>query len=204
MRLQLSSRTDSKKSRRRVILLLAIGLLATPAPLFGEIEHVATVRPTTGFLTVTINATGADPRILFGNLADGLTARLEFAIRVLEARGGPLAFFGNRLIDEYRVIYTMRYDPFRERFTVTTQDGGFFTFRDEGTARAFFFSLPGYRVPWSSFDTPRTQGGDDFVVETRVTYDPIVFAPGLSILSVFLPSSRHQSSWISTPVEVDS
>jgi hypothetical protein len=199
MRLQRSSKTDFRKSRRRILLiLLGVASVAIPAGLTAQVSHTAVVGSDADYLTVGIDVAGADPEILFDNLGDGLSARLEFAIRVLESREGVFVIFGSRMINEFRVVYDLRYDPFRERFTVSTQDGAFFTFRDRATVWSFFFTLPGYRVPWTALDRSGASSGVDLVVETRVVYDPVVFVPGLSILSVLPASPRQQTAWLTT------
>ncbi|MFW6312953.1 MAG: hypothetical protein ACOC2N_03630 [Spirochaetota bacterium] len=89
--------------------------------------------------------------------------------------------------------YELIWDPFRERFTISTHDGAFYTFRDESAAWSFFFTLSGYRIPWAAFSGSEESGR--VRIETRTVYEPIVFVPGLGILSIFLPHSRYQSSW---------
>ncbi|MFW5684546.1 MAG: hypothetical protein ACOC1I_06820 [Spirochaetota bacterium] len=196
------SRIGFRKSRRSApAALIFVSVFLLPASLHATIEHDTTVSGGLGYLKVTITARGADPEPLFSNLADGLTARVEYVIRALESRDGALGLVGSRLLREFRVIYTVGWDPFRDRYRLTTQDGGAYTFRDEATLWSFLFTLPDYRIPWSAFGERSTEDAT-FSVDTRVEYEPIVFAPGLSILSVFLRDSRHVSPWLESNVEV--
>lgn len=195
MRLQLFSRTASRKSPRRLLVLVVIGVLFGPVRAVAQFDHTMTVTTATDYLAVSIDVSGADAAVLFANINDGLTSRLEYIIRVLEARDGLLSVFGSRMLRQFRVIYEARYDPFRRRYTVTTQDGGFFTFRDRDRLLDFFFSLPDYRVPWTAVGLDAAPEQRELVVEARVVYDPLVFAPGLTILSAVVPDSRRQSPW---------
>ncbi|MFW5718326.1 MAG: hypothetical protein ACOC0E_12875 [Spirochaetota bacterium] len=194
MRLQLSSRTASRKSPSRHLLPVAIALLVS-LPAVAQVDHSLAIGTTADHLAVSIDVSGADASVLLANINDGLTSRVEYIIRVLEARDGLLAVLGSRMLREFRVIYETRYDPFRRRYTVTTQDGGFYTFHDSDRLLDFFFSLPGYRVPWTALEPGRVRDERDLLVETRVVYDPIVFAPGLSVLSVLMSDARRQSPW---------
>lgn len=194
MRLQLSSRTASRKSPRRRLLLVVIALFVS-VPAIAQVDHSVAVGTTADYLAVSIDVSGADASVLLANINDGLTARVEYIIRLLEARDGLFAVLGSRILREFRVIYETRYDPFRRRYTVTTQDGGFYTFDDSDRLLDFFFTLPGYRVPWTALELDRVRDQRDLVVEARVVYDPIVFVPGLSVLSVLMSDARRQSPW---------
>jgi hypothetical protein len=176
--------------------------LAAPAALYGTIEHEATTDRSDDYLEVTIAVRGAEPERLFANLADGLTSRIEYHIRILQTRDTLLNLLGSRLIHEFRVIYNVVWDPFRGRYRLTTQDGGEFTFRDEATLWSFLFTLPDYRIPWTAFETDAGERRGRFVVETRAVYEPIVFASGLGILAVLLADSRQESAWRRAQLEV--
>lgn len=198
MRLQRCSTTDSRKSRPDVsrLVVLATLLAVTPA-LAAQIAHDASVATTDELLEVTVRVAGADPESLFANLNEGLSARLEYAIRILEPRPRALVMLGPRLDREFRVIYDLHFDPFRDRYVVQTQDGGRYLFPDEATLWEFFFELPGYRIPHSAL-----HASGHLYIDTRVTFEPIVFVPGLSILSVFMPRSRQLSAWERDVVEI--
>lgn len=197
------SKIVSRKSRRRFAgLLLVLSSLWLPVSISAQISHTVTTNPHPDYLEVSLNVNGAEPDRLFSNLSDGLTARVEYTIRVLEPRSAPMSIFGPRLLREFRVIYNVRRDPFRRRYTLTTHDGGLYTFRDEAALWSFLFVLPGYRIPWEAIEAESASHSGRFVIETRTTYDPIVFAPGLSILWVFLSQARHESGWTQREIEV--
>ncbi|MFW5684784.1 MAG: hypothetical protein ACOC1I_08020 [Spirochaetota bacterium] len=199
---QHSSRIVSRKSPRNsvgILLLILASTLVAPATLSGEIAHDTTVRTRPDHLSISISVSGAEPQELLTNLHDGLTARLEYAIRFLERRMAPVSLLGPRFVREFRVIYEIRWDPFRRRYTAVSQDGAGYTFRDEAGLWSFIFWLSDFRIPWEAL---ATDGADELDVETRVLYDPIVFVPGLSILSVFLATSREQSPWSAQAIEV--
>ncbi len=189
MRSHRSSRIDSRKSPRSVLLVLIL----VPALAWAEIDHSTELQLHEDYLEVHITVDGAEPAPLFANLEDGLSASIEYTIRVVEPVRRPWQVLGARVLHEYLVKYELIWDPFRERFAISTQDGAFYTFSDEAAVWAFFFTLADYRIPWAAFagsDEP-----DRIRIETRTVYEPIVFVSGLSILSYFLPHSRYQSSW---------
>ena len=200
MRSHRSSRTGFRKNLHSLVVLLILVPVLAPA----EIVHTTQLDSLPSYLEVRMSVRGVEPDELFANLADGLSARMEYSIRVLQARDQPMRLLGSRTLREFRLSYELGWDPFRRRYTISTQDGGLYTFRDEAAVRSFFFTVPGYRIPWSAIasDNPET-GMRRFVIETRATYEPIVFVPGLTILSIFLPWTRQQSAWISMAIEVD-
>lgn len=192
------SRTGSRKIRRSH-LILALSLLV-PTLLHAQIAHETTTVGHPDHLEVSIVVRGADPQLLYANLGDGMTARVEFTIRITEPRRSPANLFGSRLLREDRVVYNLRWNPFRERYAITTNSGDTY---DVGGASALdnvFFSLSGYRIPWHAV-TPEDAPVDRYQVETRVVYEPIVFVPGLTILSVFMRHARQTTPWIRTVVE---
>ena len=193
------SRTGFRKSPRSCLLLSLILLVCGTA--FGKIEHRAEITAHPEYMEISVFVNGADPQVLFQNLDEGMTARLEYEVRVSQPRSLPLRILGSRVLQQYRVVYDLRWDPFRRRFTITTQDGGAFTFTHTTALWQFFFELPGFRVPWRNLGLEHHASNGRYLVETRVTYEPIVFVPGLSILSLLLPRARQSSTWWSDAVE---
>ena len=197
MRSPRCSRTVFRKNLRNLVLLVLLVLLALVAPVgvSAQIEHETRMTASRDYFEVSVSVNGADPDLLFSNLSEGLTARLEYAVRVSHPRNPPLSLFGSRLLSEYRVIYYARWDPFRDRYTITTQDGGLFTFRDEDALWRFLFTLPHYRIPWHGIAASDAAAPPRYQVDTQVVYEPVVFVPGLSVLSVLLPHARQSSPW---------
>lgn len=225
MRSPRSSRTGSRKSRpdrvalrsHRVRLLIATLVLSCAAPAAAQLRHEATVVTDDDFIAISVRASGVEPETLFSNLEQGLSARVDFEIRALERRDGAMTLLGPRLIREFTVIHEVQWDPFRRRYVITTQDGARYPFRDEASLLTFLVELPDFRIPWSALEyaagdgviaraerepVPRRPGS--LMIETRVVYRPIVFVPGLSILTVFLPDSRMTTPWQLVPIEEES
>ena len=192
------SRTGSRKIRRSH-LIFALSLLV-PTLLHARIEHETTTVGHQDYLEVSIVVHGADSDVLYANLGDGMTARVEFTIRVTQPNRSPASFFGSRLLREDRVIYDLRWNPFRERYAITTNSGDTYDVGGAPALDSVFFTLSGYRIPWQSV-LPDDAPVDGYQVETRVVYEPIVFVPGLTILSVFTRHARQTTPWIRTVVE---
>jgi len=196
MLLHRSSRIDSRKSPRSILLVLIL----VPALAWAEIDHSTELEVNEDYLAVRITVEGAEPEPLFANLEEGLSASIEYLIRVVEPVRRPWHALGSRVLHEFLVTYDLIWDPFRERFTISTHDGAFYTFRDEASVWQFFFTLSDYRIPWAAFGESGEPGR--IRIETRAMYEPIVFVSGLSILSIFLPRARYESSWQTLEREV--
>jgi hypothetical protein len=150
----------------------------------ARISHTTTTSSEPGYLSVTIDASGIDPVSFLENIDSGYRSRIEYAIRLAPERRQLIR---QTALPRFEVSYEAWFDPFRERYVIESNDGTTYTFRDASDLWSFFFRLPSFRIPWSVADAD--------VVETRVVYRPIVFAPGLRILAVILPEARQSSPW---------
>jgi hypothetical protein len=167
-------------------------------PLFGQLLHTAVCHAEQNYLEVTLLADGADTEALQENLDGGMTARVEFAIRISRPRHGVWTVFGDRGLREYVTGSEIHWDVFTERYVIEADDGGRFSFRDMGEATQFLFSLRQYRIPWTGMVDRRGTIADEFVVDTQVRYSPIVYVPALAILSFFNSGERLISPWLRT------
>jgi hypothetical protein len=197
---QVCSRIGFRRSPHSCLAVALLLLVCGVA--YGRIEHKAVVTSHPDYLEVNVFVSGADPELLFRNLDEGMTARLEYEVRISEPRSSPMRVLGPRMLRELRIVYDLRWDPYRRRFTISTNDGGTYTFSDRTALWQFFFELPGFRVPWKSLDLDNPSSSGRWLVETRVIYEPIVFVPGLGILSLLLPYARQSSTWWTDSVEV--
>jgi hypothetical protein len=152
--------------------MVHICILLAPLSL-PAIEHTTTVEPHEDFLEITIAAVGADLAHLFDNLGSGMSARL----------------FGDKFIRQFQPSYDVRWDPYDGRYRVVSRDGTKFRFDDEAALWQFLFNLPEYRIPWSAL--PQAE----IIVETQVTYTPIVFVSALAVLSLLRLDGTESSEW---------
>lgn len=181
-------RTGSRKSPARTLIAALLFLPATTAG--AQLHHQAAVVPTESHLDISITATGADIDSLFDTLREGMRARIEYRIRVTAPRARPFRWLGDRLVEELRPTFDVRWDPYLSRYEVEDGSGELRAYEDEAALYAEFFSLSHYRVPWEA-----VAGESLVIVETSARYTPIVFVPGLSILSIFTQNRSANSPW---------
>lgn len=168
--------------------MVCLFLLALPFSLLA-VEHTTTIESHDDFLEVSITVVGADLSRFFDNLMDGMRARVEFDIRVSEPRNRLGRLFGDKFVRQFQPSYEAKWDPYDSRYIVTSHDGGRYRFSDEAALWQFFFTLPEYRIPWSAL--PQTE----IVIETYVTYTPIVFVSPFAILSLLRSDDTESSEW---------
>lgn len=188
MRWRRFSRTDSRKNPARAIS--AFVLLLTASALPAQLQHETTIGADAESLGVTVTVAGADLDTLFTTLEEGMRARVEFRVRISVPRGRPLRILGDQLLREFRPGIEARYDPFLSAYVLVSDDGTTAVYHDEVAFYADLFTLRNYRIPWSAI-----RGNGRIIVETSVEYTPIVFVPGLSILSLFTANRSETSAW---------
>ena len=193
---RLCSRIAFRRNLRRHLLLLVIA--GVSQPLFGQLLHAAICHAEQSYLEVTLLADGADMGTLKQNLDGGMTARVEFAIRISRPRHGIWTVFGDRGLREYVTGSEIHWDVFTERYVIESDDGGRFSFREVSEATQFLFSLRQYRIPWTGMADRRGTIAEELVVDTQVRYSPIVYVPALAILSFFSSEERLVSPWVRT------
>lgn len=182
---------SSPGSRKSPVRTLATLLLVLCAPnVAAQIQHEVKIEETTDHLSISMTAAGADVEELFATLQEGLRVRVQYRIRVTQPRERPFQVLGDRLVQEFRSGREAYWDPFLMAYVVTDDEGWQELFRDEATMYSEFFVLRDYRIPWT--DIPSDRG---LAVEASAEYTPIVFVPGLSILSLFTATSSEASHW---------
>lgn len=188
MRWQRCLRTDSRKSLAKVVSCALLLLTAFRLP--AQLQHATVIRPAPEYLSIGIDVAGADVDSLFETLQGGMRARVEYRIRISYPRERPFRVLGNRLLREFRPSVEASWDPFLEAYLMVADDDSTTVYRDEAAFYTDLFTLTDYRIPWSVIY--RDPG---LVVETSAEYTPIVFVPGLSILSLFTANRSDSSPW---------
>lgn len=182
------SKTDSRKSPVKGIGGVFLLLAATTLP--AQIQHQAVVQLTSDYLTISMTVAGADIESLFETLHEGMRVRVEYRIRISYPRNRPFRILGDRLLREFRPSVEARWDPFLAAYVTVDNEGTTSAYDDEAAFYSDLFALSDYRIPWSAI--LREPG---LVVETSAEYTPIVFVPGLSILSLFTANGSDSSPW---------
>lgn len=134
-----------------------------------------------------------DPRrreVLKG-LAEGLTAEIQFQLRLYRRQPGLLGFFGDRMVVERRIIRTARYDSFEGRYRIGGQrvQIGYYDSAEE--ALQAFCSLSGFILA----DLAALESGR-YYVAARVRLTPVKMVAPLNIITLFLPSQTFSSPWL--------
>jgi hypothetical protein len=188
MQLPRCSRTDFRKSLAKVLCGVVLLVVATTLP--AQLQHETDVEPTPEFLSVRMTVAGADVESLFETLRDGMRVRVEYRVRLSYPRNRPFRLLGDRLVREFRPSIEARWDPFLEAYVMVADDETTSVYEDEAAFYSDLFTLADYRIPWTAVH--REPG---LVVETSAEYTPIVFVPGLSILSLFTANRSESSPW---------
>jgi len=163
-------------------------LLAPRVP--AQFSHSTTLTPTPGYLSLHIVSSGAEVDDLFETLHEGMRVRLEYRIRVSVRREGPFRFLGDRLLREFDPAVEAQWDPFRGQYLILPDDGEIHGYSDEAEFYAALFELNDYRIPW---DVLRQDVA--LVIETTTEFTPVVFVPGLTILTLFSSNRSESSGW---------
>lgn len=190
MRLQRCSKTDFRKSRRRILAGLLV-LVSSVLP--AELANDGTVEVSEAGLSVSMTVSGADRREFFRNLDDGLTARLQFRVRVSEPRPAPLALLGHRFLAEFALEHDASWDPFRRAYVLSGPGEREALFDEPESLWRHFLMIDSHTIAASELPDGSLQGSP--IVEIRVSYRPIVFVPALGMLSVFLSEDREATGW---------
>ncbi len=182
------SRTGSRKSPANGISGVLLLLAASTLP--AQLQHQTVIQTTSDYLTIEMTVAGADVEALFETLHGGMRVRVEYRLRISYPRDRPFRMLGDRLLREFRPSVEARWDPFLAAYVMVTSDGTKFAYAEEAAFYSDLFSLSDYRIPWTA--VLRAPG---LVVETSAEYTPIVFVPGLSILSLFTANRSESSPW---------
>lgn len=182
------SRIDSRRSRGRALCVASLLLLAPGV--CAQFDHATAILPAPTYLSVAIASSGADVEALFTTLHDGLRVQVEYRIRVAIPRDYPFRFLGDRVLREFNAPVEAHWDPFRSEYRIIHSTGLVTSHSDEAEFYTALFELDDFRIPWASIRRDVA-----LVVETSVEYTPVVFVPGLSILSFLSSNRRETSNW---------
>ena len=178
------SRIDFRKSRRSISFFLMI--VAAVQPIVAQVTHEEQVLLIGPSAEISIEVEGYDRGAFFANLYEGMTARIEYQIRVSVPREEPFHLLGPRLLHEVSLSRSVYFDRFSELFQLSGTGRVVRPVESEEELLARFFSLVSYAIEIERLRASGFPETDTYVVETQVIYNPILFVPALRILSVFL------------------
>jgi hypothetical protein len=190
-------RTDFRKSRLSAALVFLLAI----APLFADVSQNSATQYLSDTLLVNVRVSGISTDEFLTNLYDGLTAEIEYHIRVSAAREAPFSILGDRLLLDVTPSASVFYDRFTRQFILSTPFGTVAEVTSEEELLDSFFALVDYRIP---VDRLKDSGPlpEELTVQTQVAYRPILFVPTLRILSLFLRDDRRSSPWVRDDVRI--
>ena len=124
-------------------------------------------------------------------LEEGLTAEIQFQLRLYRRQPGLLRFLGDRLIVERRIAQTARYDSFEGRYRIRRQDRELAAYSEPGEALEAFCSLSDFPLADLSKEEP-----GEYYVAVRARLTPVKMVAPLSLITLFLPRLAFSSPWL--------
>jgi len=161
-------------------------IVAAVQPIVAQFTHEEQVLLIGPSAEISIEVEGYDRGAFFANLYEGMTARIEYQIRVSVPREEPFHLLGPRLLHEVSLSRSVYFDRFSELFQLSGTGPVVRPVESEEELLARFFSLVSYAIEIERLRASGFPETDTYVVETQVIYNPILFVPALRILSVFL------------------
>ena len=142
---------------------------------------------------VSVSLDYRDPRRqeVLTALAEGLTAEIQFQLRLYRRQPGFLRFLGDRLVVERRISQTARYDSFEGRYRIRRQDRELAAYSEPGEALEAFCSLSDFPLA----DLSREEPGE-YYVAGRARLTPVKMVAPLSLITLFLPRLAFSSPWL--------
>jgi hypothetical protein len=169
-------------------------LLALPASARLACEPaLATLRVWLVGSQVGVSLDYRDPRReqVLKALEEGLTAEIQFQLRLYRRQHGLLRFLGDRLVVERRVLQTARYDSFEGRYRIRRQDRELGAYSEPGEALEAFCSLSDFPL----MDMSEAEPGQ-YYIAARARLTPVKMVAPLNIISLFLPRLAFSSPWL--------
>lgn len=153
----------------------------------------ATLRAELAGSKVSVSLDYRDPRReeVLKALADGLTAEIQFQLRLYRRQTGFLHFLGDRLVIERRLYQTARYDSFEGRYRIRRQDREVGAYSEAGEALEAFCSLSDFILA----DLAPLEAGE-YYVAARARLTPVKMVAPLNIITLFLPRMAFSSPWL--------
>lgn len=142
---------------------------------------------------VSVSLDYRDPRRseALKGLAEGLTAEIQFQLRLYRRQPGLLGFFGDRMVVERRIVQTARYDSFEGRYRIRRQQAELGYYDSAEKALQAFCSLTDFILA----DLAALESGR-YYVAARARLTPVKMVAPLNIITLFLPSQTLSSPWL--------
>jgi hypothetical protein len=153
----------------------------------------ATLRVALDGSRVSVSLDYRDPRReeVLKALEEGLTAEIQFQLRLYRRQTGFFRFLGDRIIVERRISQTARYDAFEGRYLIRRQDREAGAFGEAGQALEAFCALSDYVLA----DLAGQEAGQ-YYVAARARLTPVKMVAPLNIITMFLPRMAFSSPWL--------
>lgn len=189
-------KTGLKKSSAFKAAILVLIFSLHPALLFSlEIDHSIYQQDDRIILILQITDFPVDEvRQVFRT---GQTSQVQFEVRLFNKSEGVWSFLGDQLLEEQRIIYNGRYDPFSKMYRLETSTQNKLTETREYLETANFFSaLRSVRI---SFQEPAAHHSMIYL-RFRVKFTPRLLIPPLNVLEPFLINHQVTTGWTQVPI----
>jgi hypothetical protein len=186
-----SSRTVSRRSRpvRHGALTVALLLVATAIAPAQSLDLSAS--GSNGPTSVRLAFHWNQNAILIKSLRAGLESRINFTIRLYEARRGWWPFGGDKLLVEKSITRNAYRDRLDEKFTVEQDDGTRRTYAGSDELLAGFFTIDNVMLAPISL-----AHGRPLYVVARAQFEPVQLMPPLTIVSLVGTTASVATPWV--------
>ena len=176
--------------RKSSVLVISISLFSVvlPAGVVQALEIDPALHAHNNTLALTLTLEQFPVSEVESVFRTGQTSQIQFEVRVFKETHGMWSMLGDELLEEKRVTYIGRYDPFNESYRIET-DGTIKQFVDAGT----FFRA--FRTVFISFDLPHADPRDIYV-RARAKLTPRKLMPPLNLLEPFLLDNQKTTGWV--------
>ena len=145
-------------------------------------------------LQVQARVLAPDAAEVLAALERGLTAEIEYQVRLLETRQGLFAVFGARQVSQVSVTLTARWDRFEDRYVITTQDGTTTHHQSPVDFEAAFYRVRDLNL-WPLTDL----SPGIYYVSARFRLQSVRLVPPLDLITI-IGSGAITSPWVQAPV----
>ena len=190
-----SSRTGSRRSEARLLLLLAAAGLCAAAPLAAQSVDLE-VNARGAVIATTLHFRWPRTAELVESLRQGLESRITFTVRLYEQRRPALLFSRDRLLSQQVVSRSVFWDFLDGVFVVERDGDRQRTYPDDATLLEGLFGLDEV-FPFSAGGMARRV----LYVSARAQFEPVRLMQPLTLVGLVGAASTVATPWVRKDVQ---